>query len=229
MTNSDERSRIDHLLNSGKISEADHLSLVEALERKPALLKRAAASMINPFSTLSVSLRISIGMLSIIILALLGAKLAICFPGALDFQVVQDGKRIYTTSELFVQNIIDVCVLSFVFYGAALVSPQRNLRIIDFVSSTFLTRLPYAIFMIVLSIVSAMFPELLPRHARPPIAPAIGLAVGAASFLVWTLTAMFSAFKESSGMRHRNLWIAFVSGLLAAEAISYTVNALILR
>lgn len=227
MTNQSERARIDSLLSGGKISELDHRNLVAALERTSTFAKLNL--LINPFPKLTTTMGLIAGTIAILILATLGSKLAIYYPGALDFQVIGEGQRSYGAVELLIQNFVDVLSLTLAFYVAALVARQRNLRFIDFLSGTFTTRAPYAIFLIVLAALSPIFADLLPRRTDLQTAPVIVLAILGIGFLIWILSATYFAFKESAGLKGKALWLGFILSLVAAEAISHIANTLLLK
>lgn len=225
-----EKARIESLLQSGRISKEDHQILMAALEKKDHFLKKLLSYAGNPFRSLSSTTNILIGCLSILAMSFVGASLRLNFPGALDFQIIEEGKRTFSFIELLIQNSVNVVCLSVIFYVGALFCKCKNLRFIDFISSVSFSRLPCALFALLLLGLSPLFPSLLPRKADVnDVAGSLVLALIAVTFLAWEITLLFSSLKESSGTKGKKLWMIFVFGLIAAEAASYALNNFILK
>jgi len=228
--NHDEKSRIDSLLASSRITPEDHQILLTALNRRNDPLQKVWALAINPFEEISSITALGVGAVLIVLMSYLGAKFSIYFPGALDFQIAQEGKRIYSALDLTIQSAINVICLAGAFYVGALVARQRNLRAIVFFGTVAFARSPYAILILILSIFGPIFPSLLPRKVEGQAsAGVIFLAILAIGFLVWQLVLIFFAVKESSGLKGKALWINFICGMIAAEAISYSLNTLLFK
>lgn len=225
-----EKNRIDTLLQNGRITKEDHQILVAALERKESFLKKVLAWSINPFQGLSTTTSILIGCISILAMSFIGTSLGLHFRGALDFQIIEEGKRTFSFVELLTQNIVDVLCVSAIFYVGALICRCKNLRFIDFISSIVFSRFPYAVFALVLFVLGPVFPGLLPRKVEThDMGGTLALAIIGITFLVWEMTLIFSSLKESSGMKDKQLWVTFIIGLIFAEAASYALNNLIIK
>jgi hypothetical protein len=228
--NESERSRIDNLLQDGRITPDDHATLIKALERGHRLHFGASTEIVvNPFRKISTGAMMALGVLIALLASVVGSKLAIYFPGVLDFQVIGEGKRVYSVVELMVQNSINGLLVGAVFFLGSLFSRQRNLRFVDFIGSALFARAPYTIFLMVLAVLSPIVPDLLPRkEAAHPSLAVLALAVLAIGFLAWQMTLMFFALKESSGLKGKALWICYVAGIVIAEAASIAINVSIL-
>lgn len=163
-------------------------------------------------------------------MSLLGTKASIYFPGAIDLQIVRVEKYSFSALELIVQNAINILCLAGAFYLGSLLLRQRNLRPIDFLSSVALARLPYAAFVLIISALAFLFPAHFPRPAENASAVyTIVIALLAITVLAWHLGLLFTAARESSGLKGKGLWIVYIGGLLAAEAASYGLNALLIN
>lgn len=225
-----EKARIDSLLQNGRITKEDHQILVAALEKKDHFLKKILTNAVNPFQSLSSTTNILIGCVSILAMSFIGASLGLHFRGALDFQIIEEGKRTFSFIELLIQNAVDVVCVSVFFYVGALICRCKNLRFIDFISSVTFSRLPYALFALILFGLGPLFPSLLPRKVEThEAAGSLALALVGITFLAWEITLLFSSLKESSGTKGKQLWMTFVFGLIVAEAASYALNNLILK
>lgn len=224
-----ERNRIDSMLQNGRITADDHKILVEALQKKNRFLEVLLGKLVNPFQSLSSVTVLIAGCAAILAMSIIGAKLALHYRGALDFHVIEEGKRTFSFIELVIQNAVDVVCVSVFFYAGSVIAKARNLRVIDFVSSIAFARVPYAAFALVLFGASPFFPSLIPRKADAhDVTGTLVLAVIAIAFLAWHITLTFSALKESSGLRGKQLWANFIIGLILAEAASYAINTFII-
>lgn len=225
-----EQLRIDNLLSTGKITEEDHKILMAALGNQKGIVSRVMPFLINPFESISSGTALLVGVALAIAMSFLGSKIGVYFPGALDLQIAQEGKRFYTFSELLFQNTVAVLTVAGVFFGGALILKQRNLRLVDFLGFVALSRLPYALFILVLFLLGPIFPGLLPRTTDATKGGGIvALAVLSITALVWQMILMFSAQKDASGLKGKLLWISFVFGLVVAEAISYGLNFILIK
>lgn len=225
-----EQLRIDNLLSTGKITEEDHKILTAALGNQKSIVRRLMSFLINPFESISSGTALLIGGALAIAMSFLGSRIGVYLPGALDLQIAQEGKRFYAFSELLLQNTVAVLTVAGVFLGGALILKQRNLRLVDFLGFVALSRLPYALFILVLFLLGPIFPGLLPRTTDAAKGGAIvALAILSITVLAWQMVLMFSAQKDASGLKGKLLWISFVFGLVVAEAISYGLNFIILK
>lgn len=225
-----EQSRIDNLLSSGRITEEDHKILTTALGNQRGIVSRIMSLLINPFESIASGTALLLGVALAIAMSFLGSKTGVYFPGPLDLQIAQEGKRIYTFGELLLQNSVAVLSVAGVFFGGALLLKQRNLRLVDFLGFVALSRLPYALFIFVLFLLGPLFPGLLPRTSDATKGgEMVVLAVLSITALVWQMVLMFSAQKDASGLKGKLLWISFVFGLVLAEAVSYGLNFIILK
>lgn len=225
-----EKARIDSLLQNGRITKEDHQILVAALEKEDHFLKKLLANAVNPFQSLSSTTNMFIGCISILAMSLVGSKLGLHFRGALDFQIIEEGKSTFSLIELLIQNAVDVLCVSVFFYIGAIICRFKNLRFIDFLSSVTFSRLAYAIFALLLFGLGPLFPSLLPRKVEThDAAGSLVLALVGITFLAWKITLLFSSLKESAGAKGKQLWMTFVFGLIVAEAASYALNNLIIN
>ncbi|MGZ3768566.1 MAG: hypothetical protein ACXVCP_02380 [Bdellovibrio sp.] len=227
-----ERSRIDALLANGKINPKDHSVLMDVLNKDSKLSKKIFSLIINPFEKISSSaVLFLVGLFSIGIMSYVGQKIGLHYHGALDFQILEEGKQTLSFNTLFIQNLIDVLTVSVIFFAGAVISKCKNLRLIDFLGSVLCSRFPYFLFSIFLFVFGPIFPELLPRkvtEVHGSLSLAI-LAITGTVFLTWEIVLLFSALKNSSGLKGKILWINFIVGLVLAEVASLVLNIYILK
>lgn len=221
-----EHKRIDDLLASGRIGAEDHRLLIDALERKASPVHRLLSLLANPFSHLSSTTALVLGLLFIAALGVLGAQSSLYFPGVLDIQILSEGQKALGVVGVVIENSVNTATLALVYYLCALIGRQRNLRLIDFAGSVAFSRLPYALF----AGVAMFFSDLTHHRAeQPPNIQIVAISIIAIVFLIWNLLLVFSALKESSGMKGKALWTSYILGVVVAEAISYVLNVLILK
>ena len=163
-------------------------------------------------------------------MSFIGSRIGIHYRGAMDFKLILAGQRAFSFSELMIQNLLDIACISGFFFFGALLGRCKNIRWIDFLSSVSCSRLPYAIFALVLFAGESFMPGLLPRNVNlHELKGALLLALLGAIFLIWNLALNFAALKESSGLRGRKIWLVFIPALILAEAVSYGVSLLLVR
>lgn len=220
-------ARVDRLLSSGQISEDDHRILVSALgsakdrQRHDSRHSFALDLILNPFAKLSAFTALALGLIGCVLLSWLGEKLQIHFRGALDLQILQQGSTPITLTTALIQNLVDALGLSLCFYLLAFAFRKPNLRFIDFLSSVAASRLSYFCFAALLAALVPFFPGLLPRTTEAgKLTEGICLAILGLLFLVWHLLLLFSAVRDSSGLKGRALWFTYVAGILIAELIT---------
>lgn len=225
-----EKSRIDNLLKQGKITNVEHQTLLSALASVPQGDQHFWEYLINPFQSLSAPINLAVGLGSILLLCFIGQKLGLHFRGVLDFKILARAQPAYSVAQLFSQNIVDVLSISILFYVGALINQRKNLRIIDFIGTISLCRLPYALFALALYVLIPVFPGLVPNTNEPAETPLmLILILFAIIFLVWQITLMFTALKEASGLKGKSLRVTFTLGIVLAEILSYSINTLLLK
>jgi hypothetical protein len=227
---SNERQRIDNLLANGRIGAEDHQILVDALVRKSSATVKFFSVVANPFHRLSSLTGVVCGLTFIGLLSFLGSHAGLHFPGTLDLQIINEGRRQVSIGELFVENLIDTLFLALIFYLGALIYRRRNLRIVDFVSTNIFSRLPYTVFALIAFATISFFPDLVPvKASQQPSVEMMLLAASAIIFLTWNMVLIFSGLKESSGLKGRALWTTYIVGIIMAEAISYSINFVLFK
>lgn len=229
-SNKVEKVRIDELLSSGRISAEDHRVLMAALENRKSGFQMALSWIFSPFENLSTHQALLVGAVAVLLLSIFGELAQIYFPGALDVQVAQEGKRVYSFLDLLIQNLIAVFSLSVVFCAIALVFKQKNLRFIDFLSYISFSRYPYALFVILMFILGTINPAFLPRTSEiKGVFEILVLACLSIPMLIWQMVILFKAMKSASGFKGKILWFSFIFGVVIAEIASVGLNILIFK
>lgn len=225
-----EKQRISNLLSTGRIGQVDYDILVAAIEGKASTSQQIVAVLINPFQKVSGFRALLFGMLFIGLLSLLGALSGLYFPGALDFQIVPDGKRLLTSGELVIENIVNVLSLSVLFYLGAIFCRQRNMRFIDFLGTLAFSRFPYVIFALILYLASLIIPGVIPHKDVPQqTLEVLFITLFAVFALVGQMVLIFSALRESSGLKGKSLWSIFTLGVILGEVMSYALNGFLFK
>src|SRR5690348_2834046 len=128
----EEKIRIDSLLNAGKISKDDHKILMGAVTGEQPTWQKVLRLSFNPFVLMESSVALAIAALVAVLMCFMAISARIYFPGALDVQVARNFSKDANFIKLIVQNIISVGAISLTFYLGSLLLKKRNLRVVDF-------------------------------------------------------------------------------------------------
>jgi len=220
----EEKSRIDTLLATGKISAEEHRLLVSTVDRVPSSWRRTVSLALNPFASVSSMNALVTGVVLLAVMSWLAARVGIYFPGVLDLQIVHD-EKFQSFGILILQNVLAVGVLTFLFWLGAKLSQKPSLRILDFLGFVAFSRWPYLFFTLVMSALLPLYPAILPHHGDAREASSIAiLAIMGVIVLVWYLVLLFHALREASGTKGAVLWTNYVVSILAAEALTVWIN-----
>jgi hypothetical protein len=116
---------------------------------------------------------------------------------------------------LMYQNIIDCISLGTLFYVSAFLCGKRNIRVIDFYGTVALSRFPFLVLMSFVALMFSFDPQLLQIDISEQYnghLSVIGIATSIFWIIcfVWQALTYFFAFKESSGLEGRKLWISYI-------------------
>lgn len=217
-----EKERLLRLLNDGKLSSNDFEMLSSAIDKKTSPIARAFNLLINPFVRIAGFPALAIGFVIMLAMSFLGFKSGIHFPGVFDLQLANVGNKTpeeLTFVKLILQNLVSAIMLGLAFYGASVIAKVKGLRIQDFIGTVMLSRFPYLIATLGFSVLLFLGTEISSDGNMSPstIAAISIIAIGA---LVWQSVTYFFAFKESSGLAGKSLWVSFFVAAISAEVLS---------
>ena len=224
MTN--EQERLDTMFRENKISGADYKLLSQALAKKAAPINATFSLLINPFQKIAGLPALVLGLVAILSMSYLGTLGNMSFPGALDFSVTATFVN-HKIPSAFLFNVYQCLVSWLVVVVALLISAkilqQKYIRIMDFMGTVALSRLPSLIFVALYIAVRRLHPSTFVKGAlhASHISPVITLLILIMNLCsLWQIVTYFSAFKESSGLTGKKLWLGYIIAMTLAETVS---------
>lgn len=222
-----EKERLLKMLDENKISENDYKILLAAIDSKNSKFKFIISLLVNPFQKIAGVKSLVIGVAIIFVMSYIGVLAKLYYSAILDITnatEVLHPKVPLSFLVLLYQNLVIWILLSAVYIIIAKIFRAKKVRIVDFLGTTALARYPYFFFTILFFITQLFVPNFsLYDTAKGYIHPNILMMLLGVIFLlcgIWQLVAYYYAFKESSGLTHKKLWIGFVVSMLIAEIAS---------
>jgi hypothetical protein len=222
-----EKELLKSLLEENKISKKDYSLLLAAFAKKVPLADETLSLIANPFQKIAGFPALIFGIAIIFFMSYLGTIAKVYFPGVIDCSNTALWPKInFSFLVLIYQNLISWLVITAVFIAVTKILRQKRTRIIDFFGTTAFARYPYLLLVGIISII---------RLFDPNNGNLIAIATGKASihpimesvfsmiallFALWQIVTYFFAFKESSGLIGKKLWLGFFVAMVSAEAIS---------
>jgi len=234
ITMADEKERLLALLKDNKISKDDYQLLLAAIDKKPSRLVQFFFFAINPFHKIAGWLALSIGILILLAISYLGVIAKFYYPSvlsSLDALVVKNPKVPLNFFLLAYQNFVIWLLLTVIFFLVAKILKQRGIRAVDFFGTVALSRFPTLVYTAISAIVWLVYPAVMyvdinqgyPIHQTTAMAL---MDVFYAVCSVWQLAIYFFAFKVSSGLVGKKLYLSFIFSILLAETISTLVTSI---
>ena len=230
-----EKERIRKMLAEHKISAEDYKILLAALNAKHSKFNAIISLLINPFKKLAGLKAFIIGLVIILGMSYLGVTAKLYYSAVLDITnaaEVINPKVPLSFLVLLYQNLL-AWILVVIFYTiAAKILQPKPTRIIDFAGTVALARFPYFLFTCLIWLVELIAPKVLAiditkGYAHPStLLIILGLIFSVCS--IWQLATYYFAFKESSGLISKKLWIGFVGAMLISEIISLKLAAIVM-
>jgi hypothetical protein len=157
----------------------------------------------------------------------LGTIAKVYFPGVIDCSNTALWPKInFSFLVLIYQNLISWLVITAVFIAITKILRQKRTRIIDFFGTTAFARYPYLLLVGIISIIRLFDPNngnliaiATGKTSIHPIMESV-FSMIALLFALWQIVTYFFAFKESSGLIGKKLWLGFFVAMVSAEAIS---------
>ena len=204
--------RVHRLVKEGSVAADEGERLLAAM--KQASARSLLAQLFNPFERFGGGTAAVIG--AIVSIASLGvSRLGVRFDGLLDLHFTSAVPPLRTS---IAEQIACWIVPALCFWGYAR-TQSRHVRLIDFVGSIGLARLPLMLAGLVL------FP-LAPSHISIPPKPTfalLALVFLTLGFVAANITLLYNGFKNSSGLKGTKLVAGFVGLLIVGEALSKVV------
>ncbi|MCB9073735.1 MAG: hypothetical protein H6623_08945 [Bdellovibrionaceae bacterium] len=224
-----EQQKLVELLKNNKINKDEYALLMGALS--PSNKSKVFSFLLNPYEKFSTPVALAVGVTTLLLLSIVAQLFGFHFPDTLSLQEIKTSAGSSLGRNPFFQNIVIVLVTSILFYLSALLYKQRNLRFIDFVATNLLTRFPYLVAAIILTIVykiSGFDPHQEPKVELSNLA-LFPIAITGIACLAWCLAMMFYSLKESSGLIGKKLWVSYLTTLLLSVVITLVIFRLILN
>lgn len=229
-----EKERLFRMFEEQKITEDDYRILSEAINKKTSFWNTIFGYVINPFQRIAGGYSLLAGIITIIILSILGVIANVYFPGVLsclNASAVKNPNIEVNFFGLLYQNCVSWFVLSTLFILMSFLFKQKRLRIIDFFGTTALARFPYLFLTGYLALIRSLDPNFLALDFtkgldfHPSITKSIfGLILIVC--VIWQIITYFYALKESSGLSGKKLWGGFIVSIVLGEMISFPLAML---
>lgn len=165
--------------------------------------------LINPFIRIAGFKSLIIGFIGLIILSFASFKTGTHFNGLSNIGFAKDSNFIVYALE----HIINWGVISVIMFLSAIFLSKSKVRMIDFIGTSLLARIPL--------IIAPVF-RFIPNFRSFIIQSfemyfIIGIYLLS---LIWTIVLLFNGFKISSNLKNDRLVITFIIGLITSEIIT---------
>jgi len=225
---SKEIERLESMLKDNKISPDEYKILLDAIEKKSSRMNAIFLLLVNPFQKIAGLYSLVIGSIVILAMSYFGVIAKIYFNGllgVLNSSIFKNPGIPPTFSLLLYQNVVAVLVLAILYIISAKLCQQKRLRIIDFFGTVALSRIPFLMLTLFLSIIQIINPSIMELDLTKgtyfqPSLPMILFMLPVLAFGIWQIVTYFYALKESSGLSGKKLWISFISSFLIGEMIA---------
>lgn len=229
---SKEKDRLIAMVNQGKISAEDFKLLSSAWNKSPSFFSKTILLMVNPFKKIAGLNALIAGFLVLVSMSYLGTIANVYFLGMLSIVngVVLKNTIVHPNVFLLLyQNVISWLILATLFMISALLFKRKGIRIIDFLGTVALSRFPFLVLTIFLSIIQIVSPSFLNIDVSKGVQfhPSITISLFGffvISCFIWQIATFYFALKESSGLVGGKLWISFIVAMLLGETISSTLT-----
>jgi hypothetical protein len=224
-----EKERLDNLLRANKITASDYKILLSAIEKKPSRAKLILLFLVNPFQKIAGIKALVLGMLIILIMSYLGLTAKMYFSSivtVVSAAMIKSPKMPINFFLLLCQNLIAWTTLSLLFIAAAKILQPKKTRIIDFLGTVALARFPFLFFMLFVNILVLLHFDMnhidllygAPEY-NYSILPFLFYVICVVS-MVWNVVTYFYAYKESSGLDGKKLFVSFIITMVLANTIA---------
>ncbi|MBA2711156.1 MAG: hypothetical protein H0U57_11260 [Tatlockia sp.] len=221
-----EEMKLSNMLKENKISESDYQMLMAALDNQSLCRKIENSLLINPFQKIAGIKALLLGLIVLILMSIVGSYSDVYIDGTFGYLFAENIKAIKPNFILLLyQNTVAILTLALLFFLISKLYKQKNLRIIDFLGTVALARFP-----ILISLIFTFFDRYIePDSYKMDYSKGIELHITLSSLLVnfivmgalaWIIMTYLFAFKESSGLQDKKLWIGFATVMIVGELIA---------
>lgn len=222
-----ELERLSNMLRDHKISAEDYQLLTSALSKKSMFDSIEKSWLINPFQKIGGWQAVIIGLGFMIVMSFVGVYAHIFYDGFLGY-LSPIGIKTKLTPSFFLllyQNTIACLMLTIFYFLAAKLLNAKGVRFIDVMGAVTLSRYPLLISVILTSLEDKLRPDLLYFNPSQGFEMHFSLFGAVSGMLLlfcvmWQIVTYFFAFKESSGLTNKRLWISFVFIMALGDAIT---------
>ena len=230
MTN--EKARLEKMLRDNKISQQDYEILASALKRKTIFNKIHSTFLLNPFQKIAGIKALVLGLITLLLTSFFGVKAQVYYLSSmvtLNATALAKQTISHPFAFLLYQNVACWFVLATLLMIAAKILQKNKIRIIDFFGTVALARFPTLIITLYVMIGRAIAPNLwnidmskgFPLHFS---ASQYLVSIPASIIAIWQAVIYFYAYKESSGLTGKKLWLSFLGTMVIAECIAQPVT-----
>lgn len=223
-----DKVRLSKMLKENKISPEDHAILTTALRKKSLFNKIQATFLLNPFQKIAGFKALFLGLITLVLVSILGIKAKLFFLGPLstiNASVLAKQNIDNLFGFLLYQNVVCWLVLVTVLMITTKILQKNQVRIIDFLGTVALARFPTLIVTLYVLMLRIWYPSLLEVDLSKgyPLHYSFGqvlLGIPILIIAIWQVILYFYAFKESSGLRSKKLWLGFIVAIILSESIA---------
>lgn len=224
-----EQEKLLKMFQDRKISESDYQLLSQALNKESLCTQLENSLFVNPFQKIAGFKALFLGLILMVILSVLGVYSNVYFDGILGVMYAEHIKAMKPNFLLLMyQNGAAVLVLASLFLASALILRQKRIRVIDFFGTVAMSRYPLLIWFLYNILEKNLFPPKPWDYSTDielhfSITGTVGyfFFIGA---MVGQIITSFFAYKESSGIEGKKLWISFICTILIGEMIGFPLT-----
>ncbi len=221
-----EEIKLLTMLKHNKISESDYQMLVTAINKPSFCTLIENSLLVNPFQKIAGFKALFLGIIVLLLMSILGVWSNVYIEGTIGYLFADNVKAIKPNFLLLLyQNAVSCTILALVFILFSKLNKQRNLRIIDFFGTVALARFPILISLIFTFLDKYFEPDSYKMDYSKGIELHLNLSGLLSAFVImatwaWLIMTYLFAFKESSGLQGKKLWISFVMAMLVGELLA---------
>ncbi|MCT4590899.1 MAG: YIP1 family protein [Carboxylicivirga sp.] len=190
----------------------------------------------NPFNKIAGGKALLLGLVIIILTSLTGYYSGIHFPGILSVKTCPQLPIVY----FLIQGVLNLAIVSIVFYLAALLFSPSKVRLIDVLGTLALARSPYLLaaftgFPDSLNQLGYYIQHTFMKVGEPvtlstfDLVSAIILTIVTLLLVVWVVALMFNALKVAANLKGGRLTGVFIPSLIISIIIGIVLNYLLIK
>ena len=225
-----EYLRLYKLWQDNKLTKSEFKLLSSKIESNTPLDK-IILWVFNPFSKLSPSYALTIGLCFITLISFIGSTTGFHFEGLPPAEKVLNPKLKFSFIQIFAEHILHLSILSIIFYIIAKFTRAKNIRLFDFfafITMAYLARAIYSIELYFLKLLSPKFFSNLDTlkilMVHYPKRVIIIWTILQWLMYIWLFRLYFVALELASGLSAKRLWITYILGMIIANTIGHNLS-----